>query len=168
MDKLEEFILSNKDGLEKERKEDEGWERLERKLNSRDRTLDRMVYWKVAAVVFLISTIALAVVKFPQSTGSDQVSGFDDGIENYYAKQINLKVNEYVGMAEEREAEDLLRDLEKMDAAYLELKKSFSENENEEVADAMLENLRLRILILNEQIHLIRYGKSEEEAYHSS
>ena len=171
MDKIEDFIKRNKEALDQPRDSQAGWKELEARMDAANRSSNTLNYWKVAAVVFLMSTISLLVLNL--QNGASQSEGIADGqsqqsIENYYFQQINLKKDEYRGLANESEMEDLFRDLDRMDEAYADLKASFSEFESEEMADAMLENLRLRIMILNEQIHLIRNGKSEEEAFHSS
>ena len=169
MNELEKFISKNKGELERERKPEEGWKNLERRLKKQT-SYNQMIYWKAAAVFFFISTFSLLFIDLRDSdTPALEVSEnwSHQPIENYYSQQINLKKEEFRHLANENENEELFRDLDQMDEAYIELKKSFAKHESEKIADAILENLRLRILILNEQIYLIRYGKREEESFHS-
>lgn len=167
MDKLEQFIIQNKDRMEADRQPEAGWEAVQKRLERQERGRDHLVYWKVAAVVFMASTLLLGALQFSDSDQAKAVVAADD-IESYYVQQINLKMQEFSALAGEPQVEDLFRDLEKMDQAYKDLKASFDQYESEEMADAMIENLRLRVIILNEQIELLKRGKTVEEAYHSS
>lgn len=170
MDELEKLIVENRGAFDKEREAEAGWKELRKEMNRAERSSDTFLYWKVAAVIFMISTVVLSVMNFSGSdeTSQPELSQSYSDFEEFYVQQISVKKQEYGSIAGQSEREDLFRDLERMDAAYSELKSSFSEYESEEMADAMLENLRLRIMILNEQIEIIKRGKSSEEAFHSS
>lgn len=167
MDKLEKFIIDNRTGLDEQRKPEEGWKELNDRLN--EKKTDWGIYWKVAAVIFFACTIVLSAMQFQKG---DETGGViaesQPTLEGYFAQQISLRTQEFQQLATEDQAAELMSDLEKMDAAYAELNESFAELNDPEVAEAMLENLRLRILILNEQIEILRNGAGEEEFYHSS
>ena len=82
---------------------------------------------------------------------------------------IEIKREEYSVLANERDREDFFKDLAELDAGYASLKKSFGQLENEELLEAMLENLQLRVYILNEQIEILKNGDGgEDQVYHSS
>lgn len=165
MDKLEKFIMDNKESFDTERKPEQGWNRLAKKLTSQPRNF--MLYWKVAAVVFFVSTVGLSVLRFGSSEEPRSQAVAVGTLEGFYLQQISRKAGEYRQLAGDDAA--LLEDLEAFDAAYAELSDSFTKVRNEQLAEAMLENLRLRILILNEQIELIKHGKADDEMnYHSS
>lgn len=168
MDKLEKFIVDHKENLEKPRDEKAGWEAIAKALDKREKSIDSVIYWKVAAVIFFISTIALTVLNFRDSNSGSSEMVAMESLEKFYVEQVSLKTKEYLSIADQSQSEDLMKDLRHMDDAYDELKSSFAELESEEMANAMVENLRLRILILNEQIEIIRNGQDREEAFHSS
>ncbi len=165
MDNIEKFIIENKANFDESRDPEKGWDRLNGKLNARSTNWE--VYWKVAAVIFFACTLVLSVLQFQNAPKVQQVAEVSS-LEGYYAQQINLKKMEYRALATDSQTAELLTDLEKMDAAYAELSESFFEVNDPEVAEAMMENLRLRIVILNEQIEILRNGADEEQAYHSS
>lgn len=167
MDKIEKFIIENKSNFNEPRDPEKGWDQLNNKLNAK--TTNWTVYWKVAAVIFFASTMVLTVLQLQSDPIQPQVV-FNNAntLEGYYTQQISLKKSEYQKLATDTQTAELLADLEKMDVAYFELNESFIEVNDPEVAEAMLENLRLRIVILNEQIEILRNGAGEEQAYHSS
>ncbi len=80
-----------------------------------------------------------------------------------------MKRSEYSTLADIRDQENFLNELSELDSAYITLKSSYEQFEKEEILTAMLENLQLRVLILNEQIEILRNSNTEsEEVYHTS
>ena len=72
-------------------------------------------------------------------------------------------------LAEKSESEDFLKDLAELDSAYISLKISYDQLEQEELLEALMENLRLRVYILNEQIEILKNGDREnDEVFYSS
>jgi len=167
MDKLEQFIIDNKGQFDEPRKPEEGWDKIQKKLDRKQP--DWTVYWKVAAVVFFISSLVLATLLMTRDVNTSPVlANQPDTFEDFYFRQINQKMSEYTALVDASQRDELFQDLADFDSAYSELRASFEDLQSEEIAEAMLENLRLRILILNEQIELIRRGRGQEEFYHSS
>jgi len=95
MDKLEQFIVDQKEQFNESRNPEEGWDKLNRRLGSKQP--DWTVFWKVAAVVFFFSSIvlmALLISGKDTDKASSMASG-PDTFEDFYFKQINQKMNEY-------------------------------------------------------------------------
>ena len=81
-------------------------------------------------------------------------------MENYYEGEINKKVTLIKGQLED---DQILKDLEEMDAVFADLKADLNENvDNEEVIMAMMENYRLKLQILEEILNELEKEKSEE------
>jgi hypothetical protein len=166
MDKLEKFIVENKSKFDEPRHPERGWNQIEDQL--KNKRPHYLTYWKVAAVVFFITTLGLLAARLSQDNSNTVLADTSDRIEHFYISQIGQKMGEYEKLVNEDEREDLFNDLIAFDSAYAELSRSFDEIKNQELAEAMLENLRLRIFILNEQIELVKQGKRSAESYHSS
>ena len=168
MDKIEKYILDNKEEFDESRHPEKGWKELEHKMDPKKK--DWSTVWKVAAVVFFISTSGLMISKFSKSERPQAVSvSSTDSIEGFFVRVINNKREEYLALADESDREELFQDLEELDSGYANLKRSYEQLESEELLQAMLENLQLRVYILTEQIEILRYGNSnDEEVYHSS
>lgn len=167
MDKLEEFIIDRKGQFDEPRRPEDGWDGVQKRLDRKQ--TDWTVYWKVAAVFFFFCSLVLVVLLFTQEERSaPALANEPDTFEEFYFHQINQKMREYTTLVDASQREELFQDLADFDSAYAELRRSFEDLQSEELAEAMLENLRLRMLILNEQIELIRRGKGQEEYYHSS
>jgi hypothetical protein len=163
MDKLEKTILENRAQFDVPRHPEQGWENLRRKLERQSNPFG--LVWKVAAVLFFLSTIALgyANLSMKQSlhAGVD-AQGKPSYIEDFYLQQISLKKQEYSKISSREEREAFFADLAELDKAYNELKLSFEKMPgHDELAEAMLLNLRMRVMILNQQIEILR-NKSPE------
>ncbi len=168
MDKLEKFILDNKDEFNEFRAPEQGWKGLMNRLNPKKK--DLTILWKVAAVLFFASTVVLISLKTSEKALlKNQNSYASDSIENFFIEVIDTKREQYLALANESDQEELLQDLAELDSGYASLKKSYLELESEKLMEAMLENLRLRVYILNEQVEILSNAKgSSEEVYHSS
>lgn len=167
MDKLEKFILDHKDNFDIPRRPEKGWKGLEGKMVPQKK--DWSGIWKVAAILFFISTSGLLVSKFPEQESVQVVDSGNDSIEDFFVKMIDFKREEYMSLASESQRQELLDDILELDLAYINLKISYEQLESEELLEAMLENLQLRVYILNEQIEILKNGSNDnEEVYQSS
>ena len=168
MDNLEKFILDHKEDFVEKRNPENGWEELRNKLNPRKN--DWSVLWKVAAVLFFVSTIGLMVPNiYEKESGQIGKSSSTSSIEEYFVQTIDFKRSEYLALADEAESEELLQDLAELDSAYSNLNSSYNQLGQVELLEAMLENLQLRVYILNEQIEILKNGsKDNEEVFYSS
>lgn len=106
----------------------------------------KKTYWPLGiaaslAVVFITSVLVVS------NSGTQEISEVQE-IEGYYEEAINHKIT----LVKNQIGDDqILNDLEAMDAAFAELKADLNENvDNGEVIEAMMENYRLKLKILEE------------------
>ena len=168
MDKLEKFILDHKQEFDEARAPEKGWSVLEGKINPKKN--DWSFLWKVAAVLFFFSTSALIMIDYLDRDQMEIASvSSDDSIEEFFLQVIDYKRAEYSALANESDIKEFFLDLAELDSGYANLKMSYKQLESEELLEAMLENLQLRVYILNEQIEILKNGnKRAEEFYQSS
>jgi len=167
MDKLEKFILDNKRDFDESRASEKGWKELDEKMTPQRENWS--ILWKVAAVLFFATTVALVFSDVPSESPVQITESSEDSIEEFFVQLIDYKREEYLALANEADSEELFDDLVELDSAYVSLKMSYEQLESEELLEAMLENLQLRMYILNEQIEMLKNGgTSDEEVYHSS
>lgn len=168
-DKLEKFIIRNREEFDNKIPDDLLWSKIENKLyGGRYNRASKTVWiWKAAAITLLISSSLLLMDKFYFSDGfikkSQLVSNEFEDIEDYYIGQINLKeeeINEYL-IHDPHINSDFKDELGKLDAMYLVLKNNLDKNPSQEVVDALILNLIMRIDILNS--HLIKLERQSSE-----
>ncbi len=173
MDKLEKFIHDNREEFDSEKPSLELWEKIEDqiqpefKLSSKKKVIN---YWKVAAVILLLVSAGLVVERFafqaqPKSVEVEVYSNEFQEAEDYY---LSL-VSERKSIIEEQlkndpiEKAEFLAEVEALDQKYEQLKGEIKYGNQEEILDAMILNLQMRIEVLNRQIEIIEKYKSQEK-----
>jgi hypothetical protein len=87
--------------------------------------------------------------------------------EAYYAREVDNLVSELDEYAPEYDfvKEDVMYDLAELDSAYIELKTELKgEIFSEEVVESMIENYRLKIMMLEDVLNQLRRTKDYEES----
>jgi hypothetical protein len=181
-DKLEKYILDHREQFDDQEPDPALWE----KVNTRKAPVIRInwkdIAWKAAAVV----VIFVASYYFHDYMASrKQFSGgrisknaeLNSPIvkelieaEAYYTSQINMRKEEVFRLTASNpevrhEIDDEMIDL---DRAYKELKEDLKDNaDNEEVIEAMIQNYRIKLDILEEMLRRLKHSnESQNEESH--
>ncbi len=169
-DNLKKYIEENRSEFEVYKEDqDQLWEAIEKQRRTKTYQLGTWV-WRSAAAVLLI-TIAgyLAFVDGPNS------KKYADGIdlyelseelaeaEFYYSEMINEKLRSI--QAKSGDFDKLvMEDISKLDSAYEDLKYDLKENiNNEKVINAMIENYRIKLGILEQILQELDEKSNEQE-----
>ncbi len=162
-DRLEDFIRENRLEFDSIEPSEELWEGIENKLDK-----GRKISWNylsgrvaVVAAIFIISFMAQRF--FMNSLDYNEIPEIVEA-ESYYSGLINTKLNEVKPMLVEfpEIEQELNADLSELDSVYTSLKDDLKDNiANQEVIEAMIENYRLRIEILEEMMHFL--NKDDEK-----
>lgn len=176
-DRLEEFVRSNKDSFDAFEPNPAVWQRIE-KRKGRVIQLDwKQVAWRAAvvAVVFAASWIINdltdsqrqpQVAEESRTSNEEQPQIIKDLMEAeiYYTSQISMKRDELFILAGNQPGvmEDVDSELIDLDNVYQELKKDLNDNAaNEEILEAMIQNYRLKLQILEDMLYMIRQNEAD-------
>ena len=161
-DQLEKFIIENRESFDEASPSDQLWNRIDRKLEKKHASFH--LAWRVAAVLFLASTIYLLIENRQQNTSGPQLSEEFVQAEDHYLTMINQRrqlIKEELAPEQEQQ---FLADINQLDLMYKELKKTYQTNaSNERVVDAMINNLQLRLDILNRQLEILENIKNQKD-----
>lgn len=162
MDNLEQFILRNKEQFNIYTPS----EKVEEKITYRksNNILFLLKFMKNAAAIFLIFTASYVFhFFFPLDTLYSAVFDSENHIEKaypelyeakqFYSKQVNYKMKEVTKqiIVYPEIAQELNSEFNELDSVYLSLKNDLKENiANEEVVNAMIENYKLKLQILED------------------
>jgi hypothetical protein len=167
-DRLESFVNENRHEFDHIEPSDKMWDAISNRLNEQPKQQSRKFNWmKVAAAVITVVAISSAIVY--QSILSEQVQTVKAAptdpevqelmeAEAYYAQEVSGKMAEIqkcykVNPELKSEIEGDLNELETM---YLSLKNDLKENiSNKEVIEAMIENNRNRMKLVDEVLEQI-------------
>ncbi|MEM6735046.1 MAG: hypothetical protein AAGC64_06980 [Bacteroidota bacterium] len=161
-DQFEKFIMDNQSAFDEAEPSNELWHKIEKKL--RKKKPGFRLTWKAAAVLFLISTIALLINQINiDSKGPELSQEFVDA-EDYYVSMINQR-KEFIKKELTPEYEEVfLLEINQLDSMYKELKKTYQTNSSSErVVNAMISNLQLRLDILNRQLEILENIKEKTD-----
>ncbi len=162
-DHLEEFVHSQREAFDVFEPDDRLWRGIEKKIDKgRIRTLG--FYFIRAVGVAAVFIITLVSYKF-FFTGNNKVPEIPElqEAELYYSGLIDSKLEEVRPLLSDYPdiQHEINTDLSELDSVYKSLKEDLKDNvSNQEVIEAMVDNYRMRIEILEE---MLEYLKSKKE-----
>lgn len=171
-DRLEKYIKDHREDMDYKSPREDLWETIKNELKdeSKQRHLSRSVfYWRAAAVILLLITSWLAFDKLaPNSNGdSVEIASINPQLfeaETYYISLIDQKREEIRVMSQKYGlGNDFLHDIDQLDSMYAVLKNDMATGDEENLVDAMILNLQLRIEILNQQLSIIQSIENSQQ-----
>ena len=175
-DRLEDFIRTHREEFEFHEPAPELWKNIEgKKPVNRFRTKITKFSYRVAAVI----VIFIASYAFHEYIDIRKSKRFADEneilyreipelkeTEFYYNNLVSMKLEElepYFNQVPGMES-DLKFDLNELDSIYLSLKNDLKDNiANQEVLEAMIQNYRMKLQILEDLLSEVKQEKSSDE-----
>lgn len=157
MDRLEKFMQKNRESFDDHVPSKELWSRIEAETAPKKRITLIPLISKVAAVLIIVLGVGLGINTLIKnnSSGSESAELSTEAMEAaiYYESQINKKRSQIyeltASVPEVRNGLD--EDLALLDSAMNDIKKDLNDNiANEEVLEAMIQNYRLKLQILED------------------
>ena len=165
-DRLEKYIKSHREEMDAKNPRNDLWSNIEKELNqnTKQRHISKsVIFWRAAAVILLLITSWLAFDKVNQNfsnENSGNVAVLSPQLieaETFYISLIGQKKKEIKVMSERYDlGADFLDDINMLDSMYSVLKEDMNSGDEQNVVDAMILNLQLRIEILNQQLSIIQ------------
>lgn len=175
-DRFEEFIRDNRDKFDTRDPDPHVWNKIGDHIRLKRRIGWRTIVWR-AAVVIVIFMASYAVNEFVHryrngdlramhnlSSGKESsLPGLKEA-EAYYSGLVNQKLNELKPIMANCPSlkEELNMDMSELDSVYTDLKRDLKDNmANQEVIEAIIENYRLKISILEGLLNDIKPREDE-------
>ncbi|MFQ3214362.1 MAG: hypothetical protein ACI9XJ_002647 [Marivirga sp.] len=159
-DKLKDFIKVEDKAFHKTFNEDAVWEQIENRIAKKPK--ERTFNWLAAASIVLLLTVGWLTLE--RLTLSNKVLALEQimvegknyqQIESYYTQTISQKNQLVIQQAKEIDF-PLSEDITDLQKKYKQLKIQLKKNGvNERVINAMIQNLRTQVDLLNEQLSII-------------
>jgi hypothetical protein len=170
-DKLEQFILDNRNEFDDLAPSKGSWDKIAANLKPL-----RKINWTArlvrvaAAIVIFVSSYIFIDYNFNKGSDNRDLAGFSDAelYENipvlvearaYYSSQISMMENEVYRIAGDDSPirEEINLEFEELDQVFEELKSDLKDNAaNEEVIEAMIQNYRIKLQILEEILNQLK------------
>ncbi len=155
-DHLEEFIIKNRDSFDEGAPSAQSWKKINKRLHKSKRQWS--LTWRSVAVLFMASTIFLIVNRKTSIQEEEPILTQEfTQAEDYYVRLITQKRQAIKEQLIPEQQEPFLVEIDQLDSIYLALKTTYQINaSNDRVMDAMINNLRLRLDILNRQLEFLQ------------
>ena len=176
-DQLEKYILDHRESFDDLEPDPALWERVDTRKTPVIRINWKDIAWKAAAVavIFVASYYFhdyMASRKQPSASLMSENSGEASPMvkelieaEAYYSSQIDLKKEEVFRLTSSNPEirQEIDMELVDLDRVYDELKKDLNDNAaNQEVIEAMIQNYRLKLDILEEMLMAIKQSNEPQ------
>jgi hypothetical protein len=161
-DKLEKFIKEHRSQFDAGEPRPDLWIDIANEMNDAHKQKSlRMsnAIWRAAAVILLLVTSWLVVEKIIQKPESAEMYVNQDlqEAEAFYFSLISKKKQEVIELSDALNiGNEFENEINKLDAVYDVLRDNLKNGNQEDVVDAMILNLQLRIEILNQQLNIIQ------------
>jgi len=163
-DQLEDFITRFRDEFDTKEPSARIWENINKKIsNPQNHSSVFKIFYRIAAVfVLLFSITIMTYYLLSKKVEREEVYGFAASSpkiielresEIYYSSQINEKITqlEKCSHSNPELVKEVESDLSELDISYNNLKNDLKENiANQEVIEAMIENNRERMVLLDD------------------
>lgn len=154
---INEFVKNHRDEFDNREVSGDSWEPIFKALPDSQKSLK---WWRAAAVLFFVSTLTLLLAppiyrKIERKATLEEFSA----IERFYNGLIVEKVSLIEGYGNGQ-----VGDLRQLEAMYYVLKEEMMNDPSDEVIDALVLNLLIRIDILNEQVKQLEQNRDLQES----
>jgi len=158
-DSLGKFVNENRDAFDSQTPPESAWNKIQATLPKASKQIfwNSVTFWRAAALILFGLSAYLVVSKNysrPNKQEIAEIQGFND-LEIYYSSQISEKmdmVHRYqssTGLTED----EITQNLKKLEAMYLVLKDELKRKPSQDVRDALVLNLLIRIDLINQQLN---------------
>lgn len=163
-DSLKQFVDGHRSEFDHREPSDKVWDGIKNSLPNR--TLwNNVILWRAAAVLFFgISAVLFTLGSFQSGNKVErsQLQGEFTDLEAFYSEQIADKVD-LISDIQEIEDEEFAQDFAKLEAMYQVLREQMKTHPTQQVKDALILNLLVRIDLLNQQIKNLEDSRKEEQ-----
>ena len=160
-DNLEKFVDENKEEFDSLTPKDSLWKGVHKKLDASRHSAAKVIFWRAAAIILFVFSIGLTFYVNKESIvlKNQSVTYSDDFLttEKYYTSVIQER-EQLIKMVANTYPEiknDFEGDWIKLDESYSILKVEYEKNQSKEVLNALVQNLRSRVDLLNRQIEVL-------------
>ena len=170
MEKLEDFIRKNREGIDDQYPSSEVWKGIRRDLLSRRPVILR----RLAAAAVIIVVVTAAIYHYTNENKDGFMNQRETSLmknnpqlketELYYNNLVNSLYNEAVpllaGYPDIRK--EFLSDMSHIDSICTDIKKDLKDNvSNQEVIEALINNYRIKIRILEEMLDQLKQNENK-------
>jgi hypothetical protein len=176
-DKLEQFIAENRDQFDIHDPDEKVWNGINARINKSRKlpSLKQVIWWAAVILITFTASFLLQEYLFRHNLVTERKDRKNQKIEipelqeaeMYYANLVDEKILEIEPLLESQPelGNALKNDLARLDSIYTELENDLKDNiANDAVVEAMIQNYRLKLEILEDFLAHLQTNMNEEKA----
>jgi hypothetical protein len=169
MDNLENHIRNNRSELDRYKPSHKVWTRVRKEIRKTGRTVYLWLSVAAMAVVVLGTALTLFTINRQKETNYRAMNKFGPALketEIYYNTMVNTLYNEAVPLMTKQPVieKELNSGMAKLDSIYADIRKDLKDNvANQEVIEALIQNYRTKIQLLEEMLNLLKENDNKQE-----
>jgi flagellar motor component MotA len=169
MDNLEKFIKGNRDELDKYDPSPEIWYRIIKAVKPGGRSVR---FWISAAAMIIVvvgTAFILLMISQKKNPGFNTDKNIQPALketEIYYNTLVNLLYREASPLltGQPEIEKELKTDMAQIDSICVDIKKDLKDNvANQEVIEALIQNYRIKIRLLEDMVNLLKQNEVEKD-----
>lgn len=164
---LKDFVKANREGFDDKTPRASAWGKIETALGQGKRSWwNSVAMWRAAAIfLFGLSAYLLGTQQSKPTLATGQLSSEFKDLDAFYNDQIIEKAELVSQFQRERgEGDDeVTQNLQKLEAMYQVLKEQMKKRPTQDVKDALVLNLLVRIDLLNQQLKKLDTTEQEKQ-----
>lgn len=166
---MEDFVQQNRNAFDDKEPSEKIWKNISGSLPTSGKTWwHSVVLWRAAAIIFMALSVYLVIPKTPVGQqNATALREFTD-VEAFYVEQISQKVQLIDEYQRNEGLNGFTQDFQQLEAMYMVLKEEMKNRPSQQVKDALVLNLLVRIDLLNQQLHKLekeyKLAGEEEDA----
>jgi hypothetical protein len=175
-DKLEQFISESRDQFDVYDPDDRVWNGIKARINKNRKlpSLKQVIWWAAVVLITFCASFLLQEILSRNNTMTERKDRKNQKLEipelqeaeMYYANLVDEKILEIEPLLESQPelGNALKNDLAKLDSIYSELENDLKDNiANDAVVEAMIQNYRLKLEILEDFLEHLQANTNEEK-----
>jgi len=163
-DQLEDFIGKNREAFDDQEPSEKIWNKIESALPGKQRSIwNSVVLWRAAAVIFMALSVYLLIPRMKAQPREDVALKEFHDVEEFYTQQISEKVELIDEFQRNEGLNGFTQDFHQLEAMYMVLKDEMKNRPSQQVKDALVLNLLVRIDLLNQQLHKLEQSAPVKE-----
>lgn len=161
-DELEDFIRNHREAFDDRKPASRVWKGIEASLFGWRSGRMPLVLWRAAAIFFMaLSAYLLIPRQVVKSENALTLKEFSD-VEAFYVQEISNKVELIHQFKRNDGLNGFTEDFRQLEAMYTVLKEEMKARPSNQVKDALVLNLLVRIDLLNQHLHRLEEARMQE------
>lgn len=164
-DNLDDFVSQNRNDFDDREPSEKVWKTIESSMSFSNNSSiwNSLIVWRAAAVIFMVLSVYLLLPERDSPKQKVALKEFAD-VEQFYFQEISEKTKLIQDFKRTEGLNGFTNDFKQLEAMYMVLKDEMEGSPSQQIKDALILNLLVRIDLLNQQLNKFEKDEYKEES----